>query len=76
MNTSITQKEVQNAIIKSFRKADAPLRIVVCTIAWLDCANVKQVIHWGPSSDMESYMQECGRAGRDGQLSKALLIVR
>ena len=79
MYTSITQKEVQNTIIKSFCNADSPLRIVVCTIAFgmgLDCADVKQVIHWGPSSDIESYMQECGRAGRNGQPSNALLMIR
>ena len=44
----------------------ASLHIVVCTIAFgmgVDCAGVNQVIHWRPSADVESYMQECGRAG-------------
>ena len=79
MYTSVTQKEVQDTIIKSFCSAEAPLRIVICTIAFgmgLDCDDVKQVIHWGPSADLESYMQETGRAGRNGQMSSALLYLR
>ena len=33
----------------------------------LDSPNVRKVIHWGPSSDLESYVQDSGRAGRDGK---------
>ncbi|KAL5489364.1 hypothetical protein EMCRGX_G018451 [Ephydatia muelleri] len=79
MYTSITEKDVQDTIISSFCQASAPLRIVVCTIAFgmgLDCVDVKEVIHWGPAPDLESYMQECGRAGRNGQFSDALLYVK
>ena len=60
MFTSITHKDVQESIITSFCQSAAPLRIVICTIAFgmgLDCADVSQVIHWGPASDLESYMQ-------------------
>ena len=79
MYTSITEKDVQDTIISSFCQASAPLRIVVCTIAFgmgLDCVDVKEVIHWGPAPDLENYMQECGRAGRNGQFSDALLYVK
>ena len=40
----------------------------------VDCPNVQEVVHYGPSSDVESYIQETGRAGRDGCLALALLI--
>ena len=33
----------------------------------LDSTNVRNVMHWGPSSDIESYLQESGRVGRDGE---------
>ena len=62
--TSTTHKDVQESIIASFCQSAAPLRIVICTIAFgmgLDCADVSQVIHWGPAFDLESYMQECGQ---------------
>lgn len=39
----------------------------------LDAPNVYQVIHWGPPDDIEMYVQETGRAGRDGLCSRALL---
>ena len=48
-----------------------------CTIAFgmgIDCADVRQVIHRGPSSDIESYVQECGQAGRNGFPSNAVLF--
>ena len=52
--------------------------MVICTIAFgmgIDCVYVRQVIHWGPSSDIESYVQECGRAGRNGLPSNAVYCV-
>ena len=39
----------------------------------LDCPNVRRIIHWGPSNDVEAYIQETGRAGRDGKFAEALL---
>ena len=79
MYTSVTDKEVQDCIITSFCKSDTPLRVLICTIAFgmgLDCHDVSQIIHWGPVSNLEAYMQECGRAGRSGNASGALLFVR
>ena len=77
MYTGVTRKPIRDSIITSFGKSNAPLRVVICTIAFgmgIDCADVRQVIHWGPSSDIESYVQECGRAGRNGLPSNALLF--
>ena len=41
----------------------------------LDCTDVCQVIHVGAPEDVESYIQETGRGGRDGNLSLATLLV-
>ena len=41
----------------------------------LDCTDVCQVIHVGAPDDVESYIQETGRGGRDGNLSLATVLV-
>ena len=77
MYTSVTRKTVQDSIVASFSNGDAPLRIVICTIAFgmgINCVDVSQVIRWGPPSDVESYIQECGRAGQNSLPANALLF--
>lgn len=77
MYTSVTETSVQEQILQYFTMPDGKLRVVVATIAFgmgVDCPNVKQVIHWGPAADIESYVQATGRAGRDGSPCHAHLL--
>ena len=53
------------------------LRLIVSTIAFgmgVDCPNVRLVLHIGPSNSIEAYVQETGRAGRNKQPAKCILI--
>ena len=71
-----TAKNLKSRIIDSFTKPDGAVRIVISTIAFsmgLDVPDIHTVVHWGPPNDIECYVQETGRGGRDGNDTHAVL---
>ena len=74
---SETSEELKAKIISNFIQSNTATRIVTCTEAFalgLDCRDIRQVVHYGAAKTVESYIQETGRAGRDGEQARAVLL--
>ena len=76
MYTRASKPDMKEKVL-SFKLAAGTFRVVIATTAFsmgIDCPDIRQVIHYGPPSCIEEYVQETGRAGRDGSQSQAILM--
>ena len=74
---ALSSKANKEVVLNEMAQEGGCIRVLICTIAFgmgVNCRGVKRVIHFGPSKSVEAYIQESGRAGRDGSPSKAILM--
>lgn len=63
-----TSDKIKRAVCSSFQQETGRIRVVLCSTSFsmgLDVKCVHTVVHYGPANDLDDYLQETGRAGRD-----------
>jgi len=78
MYTRASTADMKQRVMSLFSNIGGTLRLIIATTAFsmgIDCPDVHQIIHWGVPSSLEQYVQEIGRAGRDGLPSQATLFM-
>lgn len=77
MYTRATKSYMREKILSSFTVAGSKLRVVIGTISFgmgINCPDITKVIHYGTPNDLESYVQETGRAGRDVKTNATAML--
>ena len=70
-------KEMKNDVLEEIKLQSSRIRVVFATTALdmgVDAPHIRKIIHIRPPSSLESYVQEIGRAGRDGAQSDVYLF--
>ncbi len=69
-------REEKNAVEAAFRASPSGILVATCAYGMgVDKGDVRLVVHYDPPPSVEAYLQESGRAGRDGQRALAVLML-
>lgn len=74
---TLSSKSNKEVVLQEMAQETGYIRVLICTISFgmgVNCKGVQRIIHLGPPKSVEAYIQESGRAGRDGSQSKAVLL--
>ena len=72
-----TPESVKKHIVMQFSDVNSCLRVLICTVAFgmgVNCRNINESIHFGAPKNIECYVQESGRIGRDGTVSVSRIL--
>ena len=72
-----TTSSVKEHVTQLMSEDSSHLRILIATVAFgmgVNCKKVRCTIHFGPTKNIEQYLQESGMAGRDGEQTAVLLF--
>jgi len=68
-------REEKEAVEDWFMKSDTGILVSTCAYGMgVDKKNIRSVLHYSAPPSVEAYIQESGRAGRDGDQAQAVLI--
>lgn len=74
---SETSHSVKKEIKEDMERSEGKIRILIASSAavmGVSYKAVNNVVNYGPPKDMDNFLQQIGRAGRDGTSSKSLLL--
>ncbi|XP_065915560.1 ATP-dependent DNA helicase RecQ-like [Dysidea avara] len=72
--TKDTEEYTKSSVLAQCTDASSCLRVIICTAAFgmgVDCIGVNRVIHYGPPNDVETYIQQTGRSGRNDTILRS-----
>jgi ATP-dependent DNA helicase RecQ len=68
-------REEKEAVEDWFMKSETGILVSTCAYGMgVDKKNIRSVLHYSAPPSVEAYIQESGRAGRDGDIARAVLI--
>lgn len=71
-----TTETMKSDILEEIKSTQSRIRVIFATTALamgVDAPDIRKIVHIGPPSSLEIYIQEIGRAGRNGTPAEAVL---